>query len=118
MRMGTRTLTTLLALTLLSGPAVAQEQTADKAKIAIGFSVLSDEGAGMSLWRVRSRSMIGFGLDVNLDRSSISYENSQEDIHLIIVRPAFTAKQIHSRSEIALFSYQTISTGIRIMSSK
>lgn len=121
MRMATRTLTDLLALFLLSGPAAAQEEelTADKTKTAIGFSVLSsNEGAGMSLWRVRSRSMMGFGLDVILDSASISYENSQEDIHLIIVRPAFTTKQIHSRSKMASFSYQTISMGIRTMNSK
>ena len=114
MWMGARTLTTLLAPALLSGPTVAEEeeQIADKARIAIGFSVLSNEGTGMSLWRVRSKSMIGFGLNFYLRDTKAIYETETKSRLSVSVRPSFTIKQIHSQHKIASFSYQRLSAYI------
>ena len=114
MWMGARTLTTLLVPALLSGPAVAEEegQIADKARIAIGFSVLSNEATGMSLWRIRSKSMIGFGVNLYLSSTKAIYETETKSRLSVRVRPSFTIKQIRSRHKIASFSYQRLSAYI------
>jgi hypothetical protein len=104
----------LLALALISVPVVAKEEEliADKAKTAMGFSMLSNEGVGISLWRVHSRAMIGFGIDVLWMNSRYTYEDSRENFNSMGVITAFTVKQIHSGQEVASFSYQTLSGGI------
>ncbi len=115
MLVGTRPLTVLLSLALLASNVVAEDDVtlANHGKSALGLSVLSPKQAGISLWRVRAKTMWGFEMDLAEVSTVRQIGNLTKDYLNIRFRPAFTIKRFGSlKRKTVPFSFQTIYASI------
>ena len=114
----------LVITAILCGAAVAEEESplGDRGKTALGLPLPSIKGKGLSIWRVRSKTMWGFEMDVSSVsasrvsgpvrppevRDSVTYHPPEDRVRLQL-RPALTIKRFRSiRSDVAPFWYQTL----------
>ena len=110
-------------MAILCGTAVAEEEDplSDRGKTALGLPLPSIDSKGISIWRVRFKTMWGFEMNVSHVsasrvsgpvrppevRDGVTY-NSPDDRLIIGLRPALTIKRFRSeRRTVAPFWYQT-----------
>lgn len=114
----------LVTAAIFCGTAVAEEKSplSDRGKTALGLPLPSINYKGISIWRVRSKTMWGFEMDLSsVSASRVSGPRRPpevrdgvttyppEDRVLLRLRPALTIKRFRSvRSEVAPFWYQTL----------
>ena len=93
----------LLALPL---PLVADDRQAPSSQAALGLSVLD---RGISLWRIRSKTMWGLELDeLEATRARLLFNvGSTSKDHTVRFRSALTRKRLASPDKVTRFSYQT-----------
>ena len=100
MRLGRCAVAILFCLCLLSSSATSET--------AVGFSFF--RSTELSLWRVKPRSMIGVGFDLNWYRS-IDFVGRKSNTTILL--PSLTVIQIHRSDELAPLSYQKAFATIR-----
>lgn len=110
-----RIVSAFLSLTF-SIPVVAEEEAAlsDHGKMALGVSLPLESAGGISIWRVRPTTMLGFEIgssDVSFARRD--YPDGTENHTAFLLNPALTVKRFRPlRHDVAPFSYQTISATV------
>ncbi len=106
-------LTTLLALAACCSAVIAEDRDIlmGRGSLAIGLPLPSHKGKGVSIWLVRSKTMVGLEIDGYSDKTRVSWFDSSEDRDAYLFRSTLTIKRFRSlQHDVAPFWYQAIST--------